>query len=252
MGQGSHELYTVHPERSKFCNSRHALRIAITSACAVGSLFGTTRFAPFATTLPSRTITAPNGPPPSSIFSMDSSIAILINSLSSAEKFVVSGSPFCLSVIFSCMLLSIYLPRRAKFEQIYKKICNYLNPSFCFAWWRFASRCVVRGWFSPFATLLLSPRYTFAVLPLLFAHTCMRVLKIIPAHGERNGCLDGVVPVGFVCRWALPLMALRLLVSPPFHFPFTSLPFCFPFAPATTKKAAPRKVLLVVYKGAEY
>ena len=89
---------------------------------------------------------------------------------------------------------------------------------------------------------------SFAVLPLLFAHTCMRVLKIIPAHGERNGCLDGVVPVGFVCRWALPLMALRLLFSSPYHFPFTSPPLCYSFAPATTKKQHPFGMLLWNYR----
>ena len=65
-------------------NFEQAFLIAITSACAVGSVFGTTRFVPVATTSPSLTITAPNGPPPLSIFSMERLIAICMNFSSSA------------------------------------------------------------------------------------------------------------------------------------------------------------------------
>jgi len=49
--------------------------MAVTSAWAVGSHPGTTRFVPVAITRPSRTITAPNGPPPFLTFSIDRSIA---------------------------------------------------------------------------------------------------------------------------------------------------------------------------------
>src|ERR1700733_4768601 len=53
--------------------------MATTSACAVGSLVAVTRFAPVATIFPSRTITAPNGPPPPDVtFSVASAIAFSI------------------------------------------------------------------------------------------------------------------------------------------------------------------------------
>src|ERR1700758_2332895 len=41
----------------------HAARIALTSPCAVGSFVAVTEFAPSPTMRPSRTMTAPNGPP---------------------------------------------------------------------------------------------------------------------------------------------------------------------------------------------
>src|ERR1700737_4131691 len=51
------------------------------SAWAVGSLAEETRFIPQAMTVPSRAMTAPNGPPrPSRIFSADSAMAHRINS----------------------------------------------------------------------------------------------------------------------------------------------------------------------------
>src|SRR6202453_1015954 len=50
--------------------------MATNSACAVGTLVAVTRFVPVATTFPSRTITAPNGPPcPDVTFSVASAIA---------------------------------------------------------------------------------------------------------------------------------------------------------------------------------
>src|SRR6202789_3715652 len=55
--------------------ARQAFRIALISACAVGSPSGTTRFFPSPSTRPSRTTTAPNGPPPSPTDSRESSIA---------------------------------------------------------------------------------------------------------------------------------------------------------------------------------
>src|ERR1700677_4025353 len=53
--------------------------MATTSACAVGSLIAVTRFVPVATMFPSRTITAPNGPPPPDVtFSVANAIAFSI------------------------------------------------------------------------------------------------------------------------------------------------------------------------------
>jgi hypothetical protein len=57
----------------------------MTSAWAVGSEFGTTRLAPVAMISPSFTMTAPKGPPPVSMFSIDRLIAISMNLASSAE-----------------------------------------------------------------------------------------------------------------------------------------------------------------------
>lgn len=65
MGHGSQLEYSVHPRSAKVPAARHARRIATTSACAVGSRCGTTRFTPVASGRPSRMTTAPNGPPPS-------------------------------------------------------------------------------------------------------------------------------------------------------------------------------------------
>lgn len=64
IGHGSQDEYISQPLRSNVFSFLQALRIALTSACAVGSLLAVTRFTPVATTLPSFTITAPNGPPP--------------------------------------------------------------------------------------------------------------------------------------------------------------------------------------------
>lgn len=58
----------------------HALRMALTSACDVGSCSDVTRLTPVAIISPSRAITAPNGPPPLAMFSMESSMAFLISS----------------------------------------------------------------------------------------------------------------------------------------------------------------------------
>src|SRR5580698_4801744 len=55
--------------------------MAFTSACAVGSLVAVTEFAPSPTILPSRTITAANGPPlPAATFSVASAMARRKNS----------------------------------------------------------------------------------------------------------------------------------------------------------------------------
>jgi hypothetical protein len=54
----------------------HAARIATTSACAVGSLSRVTRFWPVLTRVPSATIIALNGPPPSCTLRTASSIAV--------------------------------------------------------------------------------------------------------------------------------------------------------------------------------
>ena len=57
-----------------------AARMALTSACAVGSLRRVTELDPSATISPSRAITAPNGPPPRSTLSRERAIAFRINS----------------------------------------------------------------------------------------------------------------------------------------------------------------------------
>src|SRR3954469_23077746 len=51
------------PSRLKVLSFEQALRIAVTSAWPVGSFADVTWFQPSAITSPSRTITAPNGPP---------------------------------------------------------------------------------------------------------------------------------------------------------------------------------------------
>src|SRR5271154_5602042 len=57
----------------------HALRIATISPCAVGSFVAVTRLEPVAIIPPSRTMTAPNGPPrPDVTFSVASAIAFSI------------------------------------------------------------------------------------------------------------------------------------------------------------------------------
>src|SRR6266478_4773533 len=64
IGQGSHVVYRSQPESWKSPSLRQASRIATTSACAVGSFVVVTRLAPSATTRPSFTTSAANGPPP--------------------------------------------------------------------------------------------------------------------------------------------------------------------------------------------
>ena len=64
--------------------------MATTSACAVGSEFGTTRFVPVAMISPSLTMTAPKGPPPVSIFSIERLMASSMNLASSVEYSIVS------------------------------------------------------------------------------------------------------------------------------------------------------------------
>ena len=72
--------------------------MALTSACAVGSQSGVTRFTPVAMILPSRAMTAPKGPPPATTFSSESRMAILISSslLRGAACFVsCAADPLC-------------------------------------------------------------------------------------------------------------------------------------------------------------
>ena len=98
MGQGSHEVYIEHPERSKVFIFSAALRMAETSAWAVGSQCSVTQFEASATTSPSFAITAPNGPPPFFTLSSESLIALIISSLS---FIVLLFSLFCdMCVIF--------------------------------------------------------------------------------------------------------------------------------------------------------
>src|ERR1700716_670428 len=67
------------PQSWKPPSAVHALRIATISPCAVGSFVAVTLLAPVATISPSRTITAPNGPPrPDVTFSVASAIALSI------------------------------------------------------------------------------------------------------------------------------------------------------------------------------
>src|SRR5574344_277085 len=82
IGQGSQEVYILQPSNLNTPNFLQASLIADTSACAVGSLLGTTLFAPVAIISPSFTITAPNGPPPLLIFSFDRFMATFINLIS--------------------------------------------------------------------------------------------------------------------------------------------------------------------------
>ena len=75
--------------RSKVCKAWQALRMADTSAWAVGSLLSVTRFTPVATISPSFTITAPKGPPPLATFWMDRAMAWRINCLSASSPFSI-------------------------------------------------------------------------------------------------------------------------------------------------------------------
>src|SRR5574344_616073 len=63
------------PLRSKTPNLEQAERIALTSAWAVGSCWEVTRLTPVAIISPSRTMTAPKGPPPFFTFSIERRIA---------------------------------------------------------------------------------------------------------------------------------------------------------------------------------
>src|SRR5579883_3078578 len=63
MAQHSQLVYMVQPLRSGVPSRRQASRMAAISACQVGSHSGSTRACPSPTIAPSRTITAPNGPP---------------------------------------------------------------------------------------------------------------------------------------------------------------------------------------------
>ena len=56
-------MYSSQPSSTNVPSAWQALRMAVTSACAVGSLEAVTWLAPVAMTLPSFTMTAPNGPP---------------------------------------------------------------------------------------------------------------------------------------------------------------------------------------------
>src|SRR5438045_5714242 len=76
MGQGSQLVYISQLFNWKVCNLPHACRMAVISACAVGSLVEVTTFVPSPTIFPSLTITAPKGPPlPEFTFSIASWIA---------------------------------------------------------------------------------------------------------------------------------------------------------------------------------
>ena len=64
IGHGSHDVYKIYPDKSYVFNFSHAVLIATTSACAVGSLLHRTLLFPSAIIFPSLSvITAPNGPP---------------------------------------------------------------------------------------------------------------------------------------------------------------------------------------------
>src|SRR5271165_4438868 len=68
------------PESRKSPSLRHASRMATTSACAVGSFVLVTQLAPSATTLPSFTTSAANGPPlPERTFSSPNAMARRMN-----------------------------------------------------------------------------------------------------------------------------------------------------------------------------
>ena len=80
MGQGSQDVKISHPDRSKVPSFAAAIRIAVTSAWAVGSQASVTPLLPSATISPSRAMTAPNGPPPRSRLSLESRMARRISS----------------------------------------------------------------------------------------------------------------------------------------------------------------------------
>src|SRR5215470_19717373 len=75
IGHGSHVVYRSQPVSWKAPSSWQASRMTTIWAWAVGSLVKVTRFAPSATTLPSFTTTAANGPPPDRTLATASAIA---------------------------------------------------------------------------------------------------------------------------------------------------------------------------------
>src|SRR5262245_23510885 len=77
------------PVRSRVPRSRHALRMASTSACAVGSCSCSSRLTPVPRISPPRTTSAPNGSWPASAFCTASSIAWWTNAVSSGSWFIV-------------------------------------------------------------------------------------------------------------------------------------------------------------------
>ena len=80
MGHGSQEVYISYPLRLNVPNLEQAARMALTSACAVGSQCDVTRFTPLYIITPSYALIAPNGPPTLFTFIIESSMAFLINS----------------------------------------------------------------------------------------------------------------------------------------------------------------------------
>src|SRR5688500_13387924 len=82
------------PRSENVPSALQALRIAVTSACAVGSFVDVTRFQPSAITLPSLTTMAPNGPPaPSRMRSAESRTAWRMRPIGSAsmQRRVLAG-----------------------------------------------------------------------------------------------------------------------------------------------------------------
>ncbi len=78
MGQGSQDVYISQPDKLNVPNFLVAKRMALTSACAVGSLSIVTLFDASAITSPSFTMTAPKGPPPFCTLFSDKAIALRI------------------------------------------------------------------------------------------------------------------------------------------------------------------------------
>src|SRR5574344_587194 len=88
IGHGSHDVNISQPLRSNVPNTFDALRIADTSAWAVGSQSRVTLLDASATILPSRAMTAPKGPPPNFTLSSARRMALVMSSLLSIVYFL--------------------------------------------------------------------------------------------------------------------------------------------------------------------
>src|SRR3954471_16902501 len=91
MGHGSQVVYITHPVRSMVPRDLAAARIALTSACAVGSVSGQTVLCVHETTLPFFTTAAPNGDFPLAMPSRVLATACCMKSLSDMASIIASG-----------------------------------------------------------------------------------------------------------------------------------------------------------------
>ena len=84
--QGSKVTYNVVPVKRQFSRSSAARRMAISSACAVGSCHVSRRLCPVAMTSPPRTMTAPMGTSPSTCAALAASRARPMNRWSASAS----------------------------------------------------------------------------------------------------------------------------------------------------------------------